>query len=273
MEPRIQYAQTKDGVSIAYWTYGEGPALGQMPSSVFSPSTRAWEFAEGRRWFEGLANGRMLVRFDHRGFGYSKGSAPNFSIDGQLEDLLAVVDRLGLERFALFGYLFSGPPAISYAARHPDRVSHLLLWCTSAQTPDLWPAAREQALEGLREADFELYTETLALATFGWSAADQARQYAERLREELMPLHHEESPHQFVAAAHEHGEGAVDYLLTASFSSLEKVVPVPAGKELLDQKIVELLMTFALIDASTGEIEWQNSVSSAAAFTTRSFQN
>ena len=59
MEPRIQYAQTEDGVSIAFWTFGEGSALVQMPSSPMSPSQRAWQTPEGRRWFKGLANERM----------------------------------------------------------------------------------------------------------------------------------------------------------------------------------------------------------------------
>ncbi len=36
MEPRIQYAQTADGVSIAYWTLGEGPPLVMMADTLWS---------------------------------------------------------------------------------------------------------------------------------------------------------------------------------------------------------------------------------------------
>ncbi len=66
----------------------------------------------------------------------------------------------------------------------------------------------------------------------------------------------------------------VDYLLTGSYSSLNKVVQV-ADKDgkVHDKGIVELLMSFALVDAETAEIVWTNDVSSAATFTTRDFHD
>ena len=179
MEPSVQYAQTADGVSIAYWTYGDGPPLLQMPSAPISPTRRAW--------YEGLANGRTLIRYDNRGFGDSEHGITTFPDDYQLLDLEAVVDRLGLERFTLVGYLWTGPVAIAYAALHPDRVSHLILWCTSAREAELRGLATEEALEGLRRANFDLYIETMALTAFGWSEADQARGYAQALRDSLSP--------------------------------------------------------------------------------------
>jgi len=185
MEPRIQYAQTADGVSIAFWTFGEGPPLVQMPSSMTNPTRRAWQTDAGRRWYEGLARNRKLIRYDNRGFGDSQHNLTDYPDDSQLRDFEAVIDHLGLERFAIFGYIFSGPWAITYAARHPERVSHLILWCTSAREEDLYPASQRQAFAGLREADWEFYIETLALAAFGWGAADQARQYAQALKESL----------------------------------------------------------------------------------------
>jgi len=52
-EPRIQYAKTKDGVSIAYWTLGEGvPPLVQMPVLPFSHCQGEWQLAEMRNWYE-----------------------------------------------------------------------------------------------------------------------------------------------------------------------------------------------------------------------------
>ncbi len=66
----------------------------------------------------------------------------------------------------------------------------------------------------------------------------------------------------------------VDYLLTGMFSSLDKVVRVADKKgNLNNRRIVELMMVFSLVDAETGELAWQNDVTSAAAFTTRDFQN
>ncbi|GAF91604.1 unnamed protein product, partial [marine sediment metagenome] len=54
MEPRIQYAQTADGVSIAFWTLGEGMPLVHMPL-IFSHIQMEWQLPECRRWYERLA--------------------------------------------------------------------------------------------------------------------------------------------------------------------------------------------------------------------------
>src|SRR3990172_9719137 len=112
MEPRIQYAKTKDGVSIAFWTLGEGMPLVYMPAGIFSHIQLEWQHPSIRRWYEALANGRRLVRYDGRGTGLSQRDVASFSLDSFLADLEAVADRLGLERFALLGYGDSGPVAI-----------------------------------------------------------------------------------------------------------------------------------------------------------------
>ena len=182
MEPRVQYGQTKDGVSIAFWTLGEGPPMVQMPSAPISPSLRAWQTPEGRRWYEGLANGRMLIRYDNRGCGDSQRDAIDYSLDASILDMEAAVDKLKLDRFVLFGYLGSAPSAIAYAARHPERVSRLLLWCGGARGTSM-TSDRRGALDALRQTDWEFFTETVALSWFGWSAAEQARRYAASLRE------------------------------------------------------------------------------------------
>jgi class 3 adenylate cyclase/pimeloyl-ACP methyl ester carboxylesterase len=145
---------------------------------------QAWRTPEGRHWYEGLASGRMLVRYDNRGCGNSQRDAIDYSLDAQILDLQAVVDRLALERIDLLGYLGSGPIAIAFAARHPDRVRRLVLWCSPARGGQL-TTTRSGALESLRETDWEFFTETIALAWFGWSAAEQARNYARALRESV----------------------------------------------------------------------------------------
>src|SRR3989304_1173035 len=59
MEPRIQYAQTADGVSIAYWVLGEGQPFVHL-SLVFSHIQMEWQFPECRRWYERLPARRKL---------------------------------------------------------------------------------------------------------------------------------------------------------------------------------------------------------------------
>jgi class 3 adenylate cyclase len=183
MEPRIQYAQTADGVSIAFWTLGEGTPFLYMSSPPWSHIQLEWQDPEKRRWYERLAGKRMLVRYDGRGTGLSQRDVADFSLDAQILDLEAAVGRLGLERLVLFGSFNAGPVAITYAARHPERVSHLLLWCTYARASDWRRSPQLRALRGLVDRDWETYTETYAHIAWGWSAGEEARRGAAFLRE------------------------------------------------------------------------------------------
>ncbi len=187
MEPRIQYAQTADGVSIAFSTLGEGKPLVHMPYGMFSHLQLGWLQPEQRRWFESLAEKKTLIRYDHRGSGLSERNVTDLSLDALVVDLEAVVDSLGLQDFALFGVFRSGPVAIAYAVRHPERVSHLLLMNTYARGSDFPRSPRYQAIWRLIDTDWELFTETFAQETLGWSAGEEARRIAALVRESVTP--------------------------------------------------------------------------------------
>ena len=75
--------------------------------------------------------------------------------------------------------------AIAYAARHPERISHLILWCTYARGSDFLRSTQAQAIRGLVVQSWELYTETVAHALLGWSAGAPARQFAAMMGIEL----------------------------------------------------------------------------------------
>jgi class 3 adenylate cyclase len=186
MEPRIQYAKTADGVSIAFWTLGEGMPLVHMPH-VVSHIQMEWEYPECRRWYERLAEKRMLVRYDHRGLGLSDRDRMDYSVDATVLELEAVVDRLGLERFALLGLSFAGPGAVAYAARHPERVSHLILWCTYAHAPEWVQMPSTQASRALLDKDWTTYTEVFAHNVIGWSEGEPAHRFAKVVREAITP--------------------------------------------------------------------------------------
>jgi class 3 adenylate cyclase len=182
MEPRIQYAKTADGVSIAFWTLGEGVPFVNMPMLPWGHIQLGWQNPGQRRWYERLAEKRKLVRYDGRGSGLSDRNVADYSVDAHMLDLQAVVERLGVRRFVLFGQGSSGPVAIAYAARHPEAVSQLVLWCPWARAP-----TQLQTLRALRDEEWELYTEALAHATFGWSAGEEAHRYAAYFRECTTP--------------------------------------------------------------------------------------
>ena len=187
MEPRIQYAQTKDGVSIAFSTLGVGMPFVYMPPLLFSHVQLEWQNPEWRRWQERLARKRKVVRYDGRGSGLSERNVSRFSLDVLMLDLEAVAQRLGLESFTLYGPIYSGPVAIAYAARHPEQVSHLILFGSSARGSDFFRPPQTQALQALRDKEWELYTETMAHVALGWSAGEPARRAAAYMRECVAP--------------------------------------------------------------------------------------
>jgi class 3 adenylate cyclase len=188
MELRIQYAKTADGVSIAFWTLGEGTPLVLTPAMGGGNHIELmWQWPEYRASLERLAQKRRVVGYDLRGFGLSDRGVTDFSLDSRVADLEAVVDRLELDRFILLGTLDSGPVAIAYATRHPEHVSHLLLWCAWARYWDVFSASQYDAVRSLMSRDWDLYTETLAHAAVGWSESEAASRSAKLMRESVAP--------------------------------------------------------------------------------------
>jgi pimeloyl-ACP methyl ester carboxylesterase/DNA-binding CsgD family transcriptional regulator len=181
--PRIRYATTADGVRIAFWTFGDGPPLVYMAGGPWS-HMELLEAPQTRRWYERLARGRMLVRYDMRGTGFSERAVADYALDALALDVEAVADRLGLGRFALLGAADAGPVAIALAARHPERVSRLVLWCAWARTADI-RSARIRAWLGLIDQDWELLTDTCAHIVLGWSGAEVGQDAVERLRKNV----------------------------------------------------------------------------------------
>lgn len=183
--PRVRYVTTRDGVSIAFSTLGEGVPLVYLGGGPWT-HVELWDIPECRRWYERLAHGRMLVRYDVRGTGLSERDVADYSLDALVLDLEAVVNRLELRRFGLLGAADAGPVAIAYAARHPERVSRLILWCTWARGTDAG-TPRIRAWLSLLDQDWDLAAETCAHLSLGWAGGELGRQAAQHLRESVTP--------------------------------------------------------------------------------------
>jgi DNA-binding SARP family transcriptional activator/pimeloyl-ACP methyl ester carboxylesterase len=132
MEQQIRFCTASDEVRIAYATVGHGPALVRA-ATYLTHLEYDWNSPVWRHWLEGLAEHHTLVRYDQRGCGLSDRDVEEFSLNADVGDLETVVDALDLDRFSLIGLSQSGPVAISYAVRHPERVSHLILYGTYAR--------------------------------------------------------------------------------------------------------------------------------------------
>jgi pimeloyl-ACP methyl ester carboxylesterase len=168
--PLLRYARTKDGFDIAYWTLGEGPALIDMGTLPHAHLRHEWQIERWRDWYMHLARRHQVVRYDSRGIGLSATpNVPEFSTDALVTDLEAVVDALALDEVALFAQFHQGLAAIAYAARHPERVSHLILWCCFADGQEFASQTNVQAMDEVLKGNYALYTEICASTHLDWS--------------------------------------------------------------------------------------------------------
>jgi pimeloyl-ACP methyl ester carboxylesterase len=91
-----------------------------------------------------------VIRYDKRGTGLSdRPQGPEmYSLEVQVADLRAVLDASGTARAALLGWSQGGPIAVAFAARYPERVSHLVLYGTYARlvADHDYPEGRDPAL-------------------------------------------------------------------------------------------------------------------------------
>ena len=127
LRQEVHFCTAPDGAQIAYSTVGEGLPLLKTAnwlnhleydweSPVFSPLLRA------------IAADHRLIRYDARGNGLSDWTVQDLSFEAFVRDLETVVEAVGLKRFPLFGISQGCAISIAYAARHPERVSHLVLY-------------------------------------------------------------------------------------------------------------------------------------------------
>lgn len=123
----IRFCTSADGVRLAVATVGAGPPLVRAATWLTHVEMDPVNLA-GRHWVAELGRGNFFVRYDARGCGLSDRHVERVSLEAWIEDLEAVVDTLGIETFPLFGISQGAAIAVGYAARHPERVSRLVLY-------------------------------------------------------------------------------------------------------------------------------------------------
>jgi pimeloyl-ACP methyl ester carboxylesterase/DNA-binding winged helix-turn-helix (wHTH) protein len=122
----IRFAATPDGARLAYASSGAGAPLVRA-AHWMTHLDWDWRSATLGPRIQALSRRHRLVRYDGRGYGLSDWSAEPGTLDDWVNDLEAVVDAAGLERFALLGASGGAPVSIRFAARHPERVTRLVL--------------------------------------------------------------------------------------------------------------------------------------------------
>ncbi len=125
---RIRYLRTRDGVKLAWADVGKGPLLVKA-ANWLTHLEYDWESPVWRHWIRFLAGNFRAVRFDERGCGMTDWHVADLSSARWAEDLEAVADAVTpREPMILLGISQGAAACIDYAVRHPERVSHLVLY-------------------------------------------------------------------------------------------------------------------------------------------------
>ncbi len=192
-ELQVHFCTSADGTRIAFAIGGEGPPLlfvtawGATAAHHLSPWVRAWTDRMSAR--------RQIAIVDRRGTGASQREIENLSLESQLEDIAAVARRAQWSRFDVFAVADAGALALAFAARHPERIARLVLWCPFAAGVQLGGQAILSSTADLMQRNFSLGLRAYAEIVMPSATADELRRYREDLRKdaprELWPLHYQ----------------------------------------------------------------------------------
>lgn len=181
---QLRFCRAPDGVRLAAALSGSGPPLVKA-ANWLTHVRDDWESIVWGHWRRDLSANHLLVHYDERGCGLSDWDPPEVGFDTWVTDLTTVVDQLGLDRFALLGISQGGAVAAAFAAQHPERVSHLVLY-------GAFPEGRiVRARSELERRDAAMM---LDLLETGW--ARQASTFGEMFAAQFMP---EGTPEQWAA--------------------------------------------------------------------------
>ena len=164
MNQQIRFCRSFDGTRLAYSLTGEGPPIVRSPHWL-THLEYEWESPLWRPWIDEMSRSYTYLCMDERACGLSDWDVKDLSFETWVRDFEAVIDAAGMERFALFGASQGSSIAVEYAARHPERVTHLVL---------LGSYARGWLRRGLPpERVAELHA-LLKLVEVGWGREDPA---------------------------------------------------------------------------------------------------
>lgn len=161
MEQRIHTTTSGDGTLIAYAAVGRGPFLIYVDGWL-SHLEMSWAMPSHRDMVERLAEGRTVLRYDRPGCGLSGPTDHPGSMDVELAALEATARATGARRFDLVGSSFGAAVAITWAARHPETVSRLVVYgAWDLGTAIASPEVRRHVL-GLVGSEWGLGSDVLA---------------------------------------------------------------------------------------------------------------
>ncbi len=164
MNQNVRFCTTSDHVRLAYAVSGKGPQL-VMSATWLTHLEHQWRSLAWRPWLDAFSREHELLRYDARGCGLSDRDTTDLSFDNWVRDFECVIDAAGVRRFDLLATCWGGPVAITYAAKHPERVNRLVLYGTYALGRLRW-SDRPKEVEKARVL--------LDLTRLGWGQENHA---------------------------------------------------------------------------------------------------
>ncbi|MCC6298951.1 MAG: alpha/beta fold hydrolase [Anaerolineales bacterium] len=192
---RVSFTNSFDGTRIAFAISGKGPPLVKV-ANYMSHVEYDWDSPVWVHWLEELARNHTLIYYDERGSGLSDWDAEDVSFEAWVRDLEAVVEVAGVQRFPLFGMSQGGAVAIAYAARHPEKVTHLIVhggyargWLKRNLSAE--QIEEEQLMISLMRVGWgrenPAFRQVFAMQLFPEATAEQLRALEEQMRISVSP--------------------------------------------------------------------------------------
>jgi pimeloyl-ACP methyl ester carboxylesterase/DNA-binding CsgD family transcriptional regulator len=182
----LSYASAPDGASIAFNVLSArrpgAPRLVVVADLVLGAYQLQTESPAAHGFLEALQQHFEVLVSDPRGTGFSAGEQATMPLSEAPDDIATLTKYLGWDSYAVLGVMTDGPRAIAHAARHPDRVTGLVLWCAPASMMRMLGTSRGQALSELAARDPELFVDTLAHSLLGWDTPEESRRLAQLVR-------------------------------------------------------------------------------------------
>lgn len=135
-----------DGRDVAYSMVGDGPPL-VIGGWWCSHLVLNWQDPAFREHISRLARHHTVIRYDQPGRGASERDSDRpTDLERETAVLLGLFEELGLDRADLLGASSGGGVAAAFAAAHPSRVSHLVLYGAFAHGEEIAPPSARQAM-------------------------------------------------------------------------------------------------------------------------------
>lgn len=230
---RIHFTPRRGGGRLAWGEAGSGSPIVAPPGWVSSLSAMGAGSDPRSAFLARLSDRFRLVLYDRYGMGLSAGETAGTTLEGDLQELGTVLDAAGLDRATLLALSQAGPPAIAFAARHPDRVARLVLFGTYASGPRTYPREELRAtMIALVRAHWGIGAKAVADLLVPHATGEEASQLARVQRESATPEVAARALEAFYAADVSEMLSSVGCPALVLHYTGDRAIPYSAGQEI-----------------------------------------